>query len=125
MREGPEERHPEDLPTLRQPQIRDLPDHPRRTSNPYRHHKLSARTANTADWRALRLEIIRRDNWRCESCGTHYDLTVYLHPCLEGDHSRATPGLCVTLCRSCHGSVEHALEPAAGARSLTGASDTC
>lgn len=59
----------------------------------------------TPHWRRVRAHVIARDK-ACRACGTHEHLSVHLDPKLEGNHRLATPDDCVTLCLSCHGSID-------------------
>lgn len=63
------------------------------------------RGTNTRRWRKLRAYAIQRDGG-CVRCGTTHDLTVHLDAALAGDHRQATSADVVTLCRSCHGSID-------------------
>jgi 5-methylcytosine-specific restriction endonuclease McrA len=74
-----------------------------------RQAKGKAHGRKRAAWRRLRLEVLQRDRYRCRACGQgwqHGQLTVHLDPRLRGDHSRARPRDCITLCISCHGTVD-------------------
>ncbi len=49
----------------------------------------------------LRQRVLRRDGWRCQSCGTRLNLEVHHKElrCQSGDD--AEPNL-ITLCTACH-----------------------
>jgi 5-methylcytosine-specific restriction enzyme A len=63
----------------------------------------SAAVTRTARWRALRLQALRRDGFRCRSCGArgrlevHHVRPVRTHPALGFDL-----GNLEALCASCH-----------------------
>jgi 5-methylcytosine-specific restriction endonuclease McrA len=68
---------------------------------------ISGRTS--VRWKKLRLAVIARDGNTCQRCGRQapaHLLTVHLAPELRNNHRLATFETCVTLCRSCHGSVD-------------------
>jgi 5-methylcytosine-specific restriction endonuclease McrA len=59
-------------------------------------------------WQKKRLEILQRDDWRCQSCGEkektlHVHHTEYFHGCDPWDYPDI---LMITLCDHCHES-EH------------------
>lgn len=68
-----------------------------------RYHRHSARVIKSQRWKALRLQALRRDGWRCVQCGSRHRLEV--------DHIRAVRhapeqafdlGNLQVLCASCH-----------------------
>ena len=65
------------------------------------------RLYGTARWRRLRLEVIRRDNWRCRRCGRYAAAggppeVHHLTPA-EADPARFfDPANLETRCRECH-----------------------
>ena len=67
--------------------------------------KTKASGRNRAAWHRLRQAAIARDGC-CTVCGTTHDLTVHLHPSLDGNHHNATLDHVTTLCRSHHGTVD-------------------
>lgn len=50
-------------------------------------------------YKNLRQEVLRRDGWRCQSCGTISNLEVHHRELRSGDDSEKT---LITLCRACH-----------------------
>ena len=54
----------------------------------------------------LRNQVLRRDGWRCQSCGTMSNLEVHHKEFRShsGDDSRQN---LITLCTSCHASEHH------------------
>jgi len=63
------------------------------------------RSMHRSHWRRLRTERLALDQHTCQSCGQPAN-TVHLRPELHGNHDAATPDDCITLCRSCHGTVD-------------------
>ncbi|MEM9341414.1 MAG: HNH endonuclease signature motif containing protein [Pseudomonadota bacterium] len=63
----------------------------------------SAKVTRTRRWKALRLQILRRDDFQCVQCGERRWLEVdHIEPvrtCPEGAYA---PGNLQTLCKSCH-----------------------
>ncbi|MFL6438657.1 MAG: HNH endonuclease [Terriglobales bacterium] len=49
----------------------------------------------------LRLHILRRDNWRCQLCGSMRQLEVH-HLLFRSHGGQDTEQNLVTLCHSCH-----------------------
>ena len=41
-----------------------------------KHDRAGAAVYRSKRWKALRLEILRRDNWQCKVCGSNHDLEV-------------------------------------------------
>lgn len=58
---------------------------------------------NKAAWRRLRKVVIARDGGKCTRCGRTYPLSVHS---LAGGYHILNADLYVTLCYSCHGSVD-------------------
>lgn len=55
---------------------------------------------------ALRQQVLRRDGWRCQACGTISHLEV--HHKEFRSHSGADSELnLITLCKSCHSNTHH------------------
>ena len=54
--------------------------------------------------RQLRQQILRRDNWRCESCGTMLNLDVHHSEFRSHSGSDSEENL-ATLCAACHARV--------------------
>jgi 5-methylcytosine-specific restriction endonuclease McrA len=52
----------------------------------------------------LRQQILRRDDWRCQSCGTMSNLEVHHREFRSHSRSDSEENL-ITLCTACHGSV--------------------
>jgi len=53
---------------------------------------------------SLRQEILRRDGWRCQSCGTMSNLEVH-HKQFRSQSGHDSEGNLITLCSTCHASV--------------------
>lgn len=62
---------------------------------------------NPAAYRELCVEVLARDGWRCQHCGTLRDLQIH-HLCFRsrlGEDSREN---LITLCTNCHNKVHRA-----------------
>jgi 5-methylcytosine-specific restriction endonuclease McrA len=59
-----------------------------------------------ASYERLRQEVLRRDGWRCQSCGSMSDLEVHHQKFRShsGDDSELN---LITLCGACHSSLHH------------------
>jgi len=57
-------------------------------------------------YEALRQAVLKRDGWRCQSCGTMSNLEVHHKQFLShsGDDSE---GNLITLCTECHDAIHH------------------
>ena len=53
-------------------------------------------------YEGLRQQVLRRDGWRCQSCGTTSKLEVHHQQFRAGDDSEEN---LITLCSTCHASV--------------------
>jgi 5-methylcytosine-specific restriction endonuclease McrA len=49
----------------------------------------------------LREQVLRRDNWRCQVCGSRQNLQVH-HEELRSRDGRDTKETLITLCAECH-----------------------
>jgi 5-methylcytosine-specific restriction endonuclease McrA len=58
------------------------------------------------DYDHLRLQVLRRDGWRCQSCGTMSSLEVH-HKEIRSQSGDDSERNLITLCSACHGSVHH------------------
>jgi 5-methylcytosine-specific restriction endonuclease McrA len=54
----------------------------------------------------LRQQVLRRDAWQCQSCGTMSNLEVH-HKELRSQSGADSEENLITLCISCHASVHH------------------
>lgn len=52
-------------------------------------------------YETLRQQILRRDSWRCQSCGSGQDLQVH-HQQLRSHQGRDEESNLITLCVHCH-----------------------
>jgi 5-methylcytosine-specific restriction endonuclease McrA len=52
-------------------------------------------------YESLRLQILRRDGWRCQSCGTMSNLEVHHRNFRSHSGADAEKNL-ITLCSACH-----------------------
>ncbi len=57
-------------------------------------------------YESLRQQILRRDGWRCQSCGTMSNLEVH-HREFRSHSGSDTEGNLITLCAACHANVHH------------------
>jgi ATP-dependent DNA helicase RecQ len=61
-------------------------------------------------YEALRQQVLRRDGWRCRSCGTMANLEVH-HKEFRSHSGHDSEKNLITLCNTCHACVHgHALE---------------
>jgi 5-methylcytosine-specific restriction endonuclease McrA len=68
------------------------------------HRKAAPLRLDPVSYESLRLEILRRDSWRCQSCGTMSNLEVH-HKEFRSHSGEDTEGNLITLCTACHGGV--------------------
>ena len=54
----------------------------------------------------LRNEVLRRDGWRCQSCGAMSNLEVH-HKELRSQSGDDSEENLITLCAACHDTVHH------------------
>lgn len=59
---------------------------------------------DSASYERLRQEILRRDNWRCQCCGTMTNLEVHHKEFRSHSGEDAEENL-ITLCTRCHAGV--------------------
>lgn len=52
-------------------------------------------------YEALRLQVLRRDGWRCQSCGTMTNLEVH-HKHFRSHSGHDSEENLITLCSKCH-----------------------
>jgi len=57
-----------------------------------------------ASYEKLRQQVLRRDGWRCQSCGTMSNLEVH-HKEFRSHASLDAEENLITLCATCHASV--------------------
>jgi ATP-dependent DNA helicase RecQ len=55
-------------------------------------------------YESLRQQILRRDGWRCQSCGTMSNLEVH-HSEFRSHSGADSQENLITLCTACHGGV--------------------
>ena len=55
----------------------------------------------SADYQVLRRQVLERDGWRCQFCGTSYGLEVH-HIKSRGSLGGDTLQNLITLCAKCH-----------------------
>ena len=54
----------------------------------------------------LRQQVLRRDGWRCQACGTMSNLEVH-HKQFRSHSGDDTEENLITLCNACHSSIHH------------------
>jgi 5-methylcytosine-specific restriction endonuclease McrA len=54
-----------------------------------------------ASYEALRLQVLRRDSWRCQSCGSLSNLEVH-HQRFRSQSGEDSEQNLITLCAPCH-----------------------
>jgi 5-methylcytosine-specific restriction endonuclease McrA len=54
-----------------------------------------------ASYEALRLQVLRRDRWRCQSCGSLSNLEVH-HQRFRSQSGHDSEQNLITLCTQCH-----------------------
>jgi len=57
----------------------------------------------SVSYEKLRQQILRRDNWRCQSCGAMSNLEVH-HKQFRSQRGQDSEENLITLCVSCHAS---------------------
>ncbi len=57
-------------------------------------------------YESLRQQVMRRDGWRCQSCGTMANLEVH-HKQFRSQSGDDTEQNLITLCTTCHTSVHY------------------
>lgn len=84
------------------------PEHTAQHSQPRnarRHRKQKAHGRNTAHYRRTRIQVLERDGYRCARCNGPAN-SVHLTPAMEGRHDIALAHHYLSLCLSCHGSID-------------------
>jgi 5-methylcytosine-specific restriction endonuclease McrA len=59
-----------------------------------------------ASYEVLRQQVLRRDGWRCQACGTMSNLEVHHQEFRSRSGHDAVENL-ITLCNACHSSIHH------------------
>jgi 5-methylcytosine-specific restriction endonuclease McrA len=77
-----------------------------RANNQRRHRKATTNGLHSNRWRTLRAQALHRDGGRCQHCHQAPATTCHLHPDLHGNHLSATLDDVVSLCASCHGTLD-------------------
>lgn len=68
-----------------------------------RHAMHSQRVRQDPRWPALRLQVLRRDGWRCVRCGRRNRLEVdHVTPVRDAPERAFEPANLQVLCRTCH-----------------------
>jgi 5-methylcytosine-specific restriction endonuclease McrA len=64
-------------------------------------NKLSKASAERSQADESRLEVLKRDGWRCQQCGAHKNLQVH-HIVHRSQLGASTTENLITLCAECH-----------------------
>lgn len=68
-----------------------------------RHQRHSQAVIRSARWRRLRVEVLRRDGWKCVQCGARGRLEVdHVQPVRDYPEGAFEPGNLQCLCPACH-----------------------
>jgi 5-methylcytosine-specific restriction endonuclease McrA len=59
-----------------------------------------------ASYERLRQQVLRRDSWRCQSCGTMSNLEVH-HKQFRSHSGDDCEENLITMCTACHASAHH------------------
>ncbi len=57
-------------------------------------------------YQSLRQQVLRRDGWRCQSCGTMSNLEVH-HKQFRSHSGVDSEQNLITLCAACHAGIHH------------------
>jgi 5-methylcytosine-specific restriction endonuclease McrA len=63
--------------------------------------KLSLVRRDLVAYKSLRWQVLRRDSWRCQSCGTMSNLEVH-HKQFRSHSGNDSEENLITLCTACH-----------------------
>jgi 5-methylcytosine-specific restriction endonuclease McrA len=61
----------------------------------------SALRLDPVSYESLRQQVLRRDGWRCQSCGTMSNLEIH-HKLFRSQSGEDSEDNLITLCVSCH-----------------------
>ena len=61
---------------------------------------------DAVSYERLRQQVLRRDGWRCQACGTMSNLEVH-HKQFRSHSGDDTEENLITLCNACHSSIHH------------------
>lgn len=61
---------------------------------------------DAVSYERLRQQVLRRDGWRCQGCGTMSNLEVH-HKQFRSHSGYDTEENLITLCNACHSSIHH------------------
>jgi len=62
---------------------------------------------DTSSYESLRQQVLHRDAWRCQSCGSMSNLEVH-HIRFRSQSGSDLEENLITLCRACHARLHHA-----------------
>lgn len=69
-------------------------------------HKVLLPRLEPFSYEKLRQQILRRDSWRCQSCGAMSNLEIH-HKQFRGHSGEDSEGNLITLCATCHAMAHH------------------
>ena len=58
------------------------------------------------EYESLRQQVLRRDGWRCQSCGAMVNLEVH-HKEFRSHSGHDSEQNLITLCSACHAAIHH------------------
>jgi 5-methylcytosine-specific restriction endonuclease McrA len=64
---------------------------------------------DAVSYERLRQQVLRRDGWRCQSCGTMANLEIH-HKEFRSHSGHDSEENLITLCTQCHAGVHHNLK---------------
>ena len=70
------------------------------------HPKAAPTRLDPLSYESLRQQILRRDGWRCQSCGAMSNLEVHHREFRRHSGADAEENL-ITLCAACHSRMHH------------------
>lgn len=67
-----------------------------------------SKRVNDPEWKKIRVEVYKRDNWTCQNCGKHVHKGIQCHHIVPWKISKSNDMTnLTTLCTPCHGKVEY------------------
>jgi 5-methylcytosine-specific restriction endonuclease McrA len=61
---------------------------------------------NSDSYDELRYQVLHRDSWRCQSCGTMYNLEIH-HRQFRSQSGHDSEENLITLCSKCHAQIHN------------------
>jgi 5-methylcytosine-specific restriction endonuclease McrA len=72
------------------------------------HSDLSRLRLDPISYERLRRQILRRDGWRCQACGTMSNLEIH-HQQFRSHSGHDSEDNLITLCANCHASLHRSI----------------